>query len=192
MKDMCWVWRAEGMLGRTLTSLSVSWNVGFFLKYLFGFAGSYVACWTFDLRCGMLTLNYSMWDLILWRGIKPRRPAFGVRSLSHWITREILKRWFLSVTFLHCKSVDGKKCWPHSFASRLNCDNIGKVLRENSTHYIAPQYGYYVISHFSSVIFGANNNGEVNSTYIIVIRRSSCYCEKRKHCYHKCTSWRSK
>ena len=63
------VWRAEGMSGRTLISLSVSWNVGFFLLkifiYLFGFAGSHGACWTFDLRCGMLTLSYSMWDLVL-------------------------------------------------------------------------------------------------------------------------------
>ena len=114
-------------------ALSVSWNVGFFFKkYLFiylALLGLTAACWTFDLCCGMLTLSYSMWDLVPWRGIKPRPLAFGVRSLSHWITSKILKCWFQSATFLHFKSVDGKKCWSHSFASKLNCENIGRVLR---------------------------------------------------------------
>lgn len=67
--------------------LSVSWNVGFFLLkifiYLFGFAGSHGACWTFDLRCGMLTLSYSMWDLVLCED-QTQAPAFGMRSLSHF------------------------------------------------------------------------------------------------------------
>ena len=36
----------------------------------------------FDLCCGM-------WDLVPWPGIKPEPPALGVRSLSHWTTREV-------------------------------------------------------------------------------------------------------
>ena len=31
-----------------------------------------------------------MWDLVPWPGIEPRPPALGARSLSHWITRDIL------------------------------------------------------------------------------------------------------
>ena len=38
--------------------------------------------------CSMPTL-VGMQDLIPWPGIKPRRPALGVQSLSHWIIREI-------------------------------------------------------------------------------------------------------
>ena len=30
----------------------------------------------------------SLWDLVPWPGIKPRAPAVGARSLSHWTTRE--------------------------------------------------------------------------------------------------------
>ena len=37
--------------------------------------------------CSMQTLNCSMWDLVL--GIKPRPPALGVQTLSHWITRDV-------------------------------------------------------------------------------------------------------
>ena len=48
------------------------------------------------------------------------------------------------------------------------------------THCIAHQYGYYVILSFCSVVIGVNDNDEVNSTYIIVIRNSSWCCGKRK------------
>ena len=30
-----------------------------------------------------------MWDLFPWAGIKPRAPALGAQSLSHWTTREV-------------------------------------------------------------------------------------------------------
>ena len=30
-----------------------------------------------------------MWDLVPWPGIKPRPPAFGAWSLSHWTIREV-------------------------------------------------------------------------------------------------------
>ena len=36
----------------------------------------------FDLSCGA-------WDLVPWPGIELRLPALGVRSLSHWTTREV-------------------------------------------------------------------------------------------------------
>ena len=38
----------------------------------------------FDLSCGM-------WDPVSWPGIEPRLLAFGVRSLIHWTTREVLR-----------------------------------------------------------------------------------------------------
>ena len=33
-------------------------------------------------------LGCSKWDLILWPGIKPRPPALGMWSFSHWTTRK--------------------------------------------------------------------------------------------------------
>ena len=39
--------------------------------------------------CGMQTLSCGMWDLVSWPGIKPRPPALGGQSLSHWTTSEI-------------------------------------------------------------------------------------------------------
>ena len=37
----------------------------------------------------MQTLNCSMWDLVPWPGIKPRPPALGAQTLSHWSTRDV-------------------------------------------------------------------------------------------------------
>ena len=34
------------------------------------------------------TLSCGMWDLVSWPGIKPRPPALGAWSLSHWTTRK--------------------------------------------------------------------------------------------------------
>ena len=39
--------------------------------------------------CSMQTLNCSMWDLVPWPGIKPRLPALGAQTLSHWSTRDV-------------------------------------------------------------------------------------------------------
>ena len=36
-------------------------------------------------------LSCSMWDLVLWPGIKPRPPTVGAWSLSCWTTREVPK-----------------------------------------------------------------------------------------------------
>ena len=38
------------------------------------------ACWI---------LSSGMWDLAPWPGIKPKPPALGVQSLSHWTSREV-------------------------------------------------------------------------------------------------------
>ena len=45
------------------------------------------ACWI--LSSGMSTFSYSMWDLVPWPRIKPRPPALGACSLSHWTPREV-------------------------------------------------------------------------------------------------------
>ena len=47
---------------------------------------------TWDLSSSLLhtgSFSCSMWDLVPWPGIKPRFPASGAWSLSHWTTREI-------------------------------------------------------------------------------------------------------
>ena len=41
------------------------------------------------LSCSMWTLRCSIWGLVPLWGIKPRPPALGVWSLSHWTTREV-------------------------------------------------------------------------------------------------------
>ena len=46
-------------------------------------------CFLKILYLAMLGLSCSMWGLVPWPGIKPRLPALGVWSLSHWTTREV-------------------------------------------------------------------------------------------------------
>ena len=47
--------------------------------------------------CGMQTVNSGTWDLVPWSGMEPRAPALGVRSLSHWTTREVHYSSFFAV-----------------------------------------------------------------------------------------------
>ena len=44
-----------------------------------------------------LGLSCSMWDLVFRPGIKPGLPALGVKSLSHWTTREVSIYFFNGV-----------------------------------------------------------------------------------------------
>ena len=53
----------------------------YFFQYL-GLLIFVVACKIFS--CSM------MWDLVPWPEIEPRPPALGMRSLSHWTTREVI------------------------------------------------------------------------------------------------------
>ena len=46
----------------------------------------YVACKSFSYS--LQTLSCGMWDLVPHPGIKPRPPALGVWSFTHWTTRE--------------------------------------------------------------------------------------------------------
>ena len=56
-----------------------------------------VACRIFSLHCGMNDLlvgahgifSCIRWDLVSWPGMEPGSCALGVRSLSHWTTREV-------------------------------------------------------------------------------------------------------
>lgn len=45
---------------------------------------------------------------------------------------------------------------------------------------MAQQYSYYVRLNFCSIVIGVNNNDEVNSIFIIVVRNSALCCGKRK------------
>ena len=42
----------------------------------------------------IFTLHRGIWDLVPWPEIKPRPPALGVQSLSHWTTRKVSKIHF--------------------------------------------------------------------------------------------------
>ena len=50
-----------------------------------------VAYQIFCLRYGIWPLRYGMWDLVPCPGMEPRPTALGVRSLSHWTTKEVPK-----------------------------------------------------------------------------------------------------
>ena len=54
----------------------------FLLSFLFFFKYIFIYLAVLGLSCGM-------WDLVPPPGIKLRPPALGMRSLSHWITRDI-------------------------------------------------------------------------------------------------------
>ena len=76
-------WLPGAEMKRVKLGSSFSWDGAFLRLMSFPFA-----CGIF-FSCGMQTLNYSMWDLILWPGIKPRPPALAMCSLSHLSTREV-------------------------------------------------------------------------------------------------------
>ena len=64
----------------------------FILKILFIYLTVPSLSWgmqVFYLCCGIQTLSFGMWDLVPWPGIEPGPPALGVKSLSHWTTREV-------------------------------------------------------------------------------------------------------
>ena len=52
----------------------------------------------------------SMWDLVLWPGIKLGPPALGAKSLSHWTTREVPKVPIISLLFLW--GPENRSCFP--------------------------------------------------------------------------------
>ena len=87
----------------TYTNLShvniVYWFFLIFLIFIFIYLSAQVLVrhWgssTFVETCRIFLVvackifSCSMWDLVPWAGIKPRPPALGVWSLSHWTTRE--------------------------------------------------------------------------------------------------------
>ena len=65
------------------------------------------------LSCGTQDLSCDMWDLVPWPGMKPRPPALGAWSLSHWTTREV------SHKSLWCPSQSGLNCWYRCSRFRL-------------------------------------------------------------------------
>ena len=50
--------------------------------------------------CEMWAFSCGTWHLVPHPGIKPRPPALGGWSLSHWTTREVLKKYFFDCQIL--------------------------------------------------------------------------------------------
>ena len=61
----------------------------FFLNYLLFWLCQVLVVAQGICRCGLWALSCSLWDLVPWPGIEPRPSALGMRSLSHWTTREV-------------------------------------------------------------------------------------------------------
>ena len=91
------------------------YNVYFYLfVYLFGCTGSspqHVG----SLATLLKLLVAAVWNLVSWPGIQPRPPALGVRSLSHWTTKEAPTcfevREFLSLIFVWALPWDWEFVW---------------------------------------------------------------------------------
>ena len=58
----------------------------------------YLAVLVLVASCGIF--NWGMWDLIPQPGMELGPPALGVRSLSHWTTREVPLRLFKNLTIV--------------------------------------------------------------------------------------------
>ena len=58
----------------------------------------FAACGNFS--CHRQTLICGMQDLVPWPGIKPRPPALGVWSLSHWTTKEVHISFISTLLFM--------------------------------------------------------------------------------------------
>ena len=85
-------WRGNGTISKQPESLSYG------LKAALTSAGPIPAVWShWDLDSirpqhslsPIVGLSCGMWDLAPWPGIKPRAPALGAQSLSHWTIREV-------------------------------------------------------------------------------------------------------
>ena len=77
------------------SSSSVKWGrqrcpLYFLKKHLFIWLCRVLVAALGILSCCVRSLSCGMWGLVPWPGIKPGPPALGVRSLSHWTTREVL------------------------------------------------------------------------------------------------------
>ena len=82
------------------------------------------ACGTFS--CGTRTLSHGLWDLVPWPGLKPRPPAQGTRSASHWTTRGSLN----TKVFKHSSKIS---CSPHSKEDNL-------LLKKDSAPFLARRH----------------------------------------------------
>ena len=69
-------------------------NIYLYFLTIYGYLAALGLC------CGTWTLSCGMWNLVLWPGIKPRAPALGVLSLSHWTFREVPKHEHFKVLYV--------------------------------------------------------------------------------------------
>ena len=106
------------------------WYFFFFLLYWVLVVASRI----FNPCCSMQTLSCGMWDLVPQPGINPRPPALGVRSLSHWTTKDVSGNgnfFFIknsNCSFLVCKPIIDFcifKMYPASFLFLLISSTFG-------------------------------------------------------------------
>ena len=61
-----------------------------------------ISCSTQNLGFSLWHMRYfswGMWNLVTWPRIEPKPRALATQSLSHWVTREVLKMPFKSIIF---------------------------------------------------------------------------------------------
>ena len=91
----CWIWLDmwQNNIRKTLTYSTYYFFIIlkiFILFYLLDCIRSWLGhtrSLSFIVACGIF--SFGMQDLVLWPGIKLESPALWVRSLSHWMTREV-------------------------------------------------------------------------------------------------------
>ena len=93
-----------GGLGRVEVLKSKYWLVSsHFLQFYFYLINIDLAA--LGLSCSIRTLSLSIWCLVPWPRIKPRDPALGAWSLSHWTTKNVPLSVVLNVSLLESNQV---------------------------------------------------------------------------------------
>ena len=87
-------WVLDGKLINMNNRERLGWNYlvyywGKSLPSIFFFFFNIIYLAVLDLRCGMLTVSWGMWDLVAWAGSEPGAPALEAWSFNHWTTREV-------------------------------------------------------------------------------------------------------
>jgi len=81
-----WFLKCHPYTHTTLPEINLKYYI-YFLN-IYSFIHSFIQlCWVLVVACEIFCCG--MWDLVPWPGSKPRPPALGIWSLSHWTTREV-------------------------------------------------------------------------------------------------------
>ena len=114
-----------------------------------------------------LGLSCGMWDLVSWPWVQPGSPAFGVWSLSWWITREdpwrMIFNWNLGISdtvslwILFTPSILADWLWCHSSRRRSSVASLLLVKEVIQVpHFLTPEEGNSLLLMRVCEVFGSH------------------------------------